>query len=233
MLEADDEAKAIQAEVIEQMLDLRISGVDLLLIPGDSLLGIGGAQLGLPLMELSTLFGELLHILIAAEGGRYSQRLFTDLLKEVVIALGKNPFGREVLLLQALVLGMVRIAYTKTDATPALVADIDRGVFSRIAETCPRIAGDMLLEEERYRLKVLTGTEAIGAEVQTGAEVTITLYATEGDTIATGGTTHEVVAPDTVLVEVLHGEVTLACVLTAEGYLPLLDRHVVGTDLVG
>ncbi len=80
---------------------------------------------------------------------------------------------------------------------------------------------------------MLTSTEAIGTEVQTGAEVAIALYATEGDTIAAGGTTHEVVAPDTVLVEVLHGEVTLACVLTAEGYLPLLDRHVVGTDLVG
>lgn len=69
MLEADDEAKAIQAEVIEQVLDLRVSGVDLLLIPGDGLLGIGGAELGLPLMELSTLLSKLLHILIAAEGG--------------------------------------------------------------------------------------------------------------------------------------------------------------------
>ena len=51
------------------MLDLGVSGIDLLLIPGDSLLGIGRAQLGLPLMELGTLFGELLHIFIAAEGG--------------------------------------------------------------------------------------------------------------------------------------------------------------------
>ena len=69
MLEADDEAKAIQAEVIEQVLDLGVSGIDLLLIPGDSLLGIGGAELGLPLTELGTLLGELLHILVAAEGG--------------------------------------------------------------------------------------------------------------------------------------------------------------------
>ena len=69
MLEADDEAKAIQAEVIEQVLDFGVSGIDLLLIPGDSLLGIGGAELGLPLMELSTLLSELLHILIATEGG--------------------------------------------------------------------------------------------------------------------------------------------------------------------
>ena len=69
MLESDDEAKAIQAEVIEQLLDLRVSGVDLLFIPGDSLLGIGGAELSLPLTELGTLLGELLHILVAAEGG--------------------------------------------------------------------------------------------------------------------------------------------------------------------
>ena len=69
MLEADDEAKAIQAKVIEQVLDFGVSGIDLLLIPGDSLLGIGRAELGLPLMELSTLLSELLHILIAAEGG--------------------------------------------------------------------------------------------------------------------------------------------------------------------
>ena len=69
MLEADDEAKAIQAEVIEQVLNLGVSGIDLLLIPGDSLLGIGGAELGLPLTELGTLLCELLHILVAAEGG--------------------------------------------------------------------------------------------------------------------------------------------------------------------
>ena len=69
MLEADDEAKAIQAEVIEQVLDLGVSGIDLLLIPGDSLLGIGRAELGLPLTELGTLLCELLHILIATEGG--------------------------------------------------------------------------------------------------------------------------------------------------------------------
>ena len=51
------------------MLDLGVSGIDLLFIPGDSLLGIGGAELGLPLTELGTLLGELLHILVAAEGG--------------------------------------------------------------------------------------------------------------------------------------------------------------------
>ena len=233
MLEADDEAKAIQAEVIEQVLDLGVSRVDLLLIPGDGLLGIGGAQLGLPLMELGTLFGELLHILVATEGRRDRQSLLTDLLKEVVVTLGEDPFRREVLLLQTLVLGTVRIAYTEADATPALVADIDRGVFGSIAQASPGVAWDVLLEEERYRLEVLTRTEAIGTEVQTGAEVAIALYATEGDTVAAGGATDEVVTPDAVLVEVLHGEVTLACVLTAEGYLPLLDRHVVGTDLVG
>ena len=151
----------------------------------------------------------------------------------MIVALGEDPFGREVLLLQTLVLGTVRIAYTEADATPALVADIDRGVLGSIAQASPGVAWDVLLEEERYRLEVLTSTEAIGTEVQTGAEVAIALYATEGDTVAAGAATDEVVTPDAVLVEVLHGEVTLACVLTAEGYLPLLDRHVVGTDLVG
>ena len=134
----------------------------------------------------------------------------TDLLEEVIVALGEDPFRREVLLLQTLVLSTVRIAYTEADATPALVADIDRGVFGSIAQACPGVAWDMLLEEERYRLEVLTGTEAIGTEVQTGAKVAIALYATEGDTVAAGGATDEVVTPDAVLVEVLHGEVTLA-----------------------
>ena len=98
----------------------------------------------------------------------------------MIVALGEDPFGREVLLLQTLVLGTVRIAYTEADATPALIADIDRGVFGSIAQASPGVAWDVLLEEERYRLEVLTRTEAIGTEVQTGAEVAIALYATEG-----------------------------------------------------
>ena len=79
---------------------------------------------------------------------------------------------------------------------------------------------------------MLACAESIGTEVQAGAKVAVTLYATEGDTVATRSTADEIISPDAVLVEVLHSEVTLACVLTAEGYLPLLDGHVVRTNLV-
>ena len=152
----------------------------------------------------------------------------------MIVALGEDPFGREVLLLQTLVLSTVRIAYTEADATPALVADIDRGVFGSIAQASPGVAWDVLLEEERYRLEVLTRTETIGTEVQTGAEVAIALYATEGDTVAAGGATDEVVTPRCGSLSRCSTVKSLSRAFSRRrATCHSSDRHIVGTDLVG
>ena len=51
VLEPDDEAKPIEAKLVEETLYIGISGGKRLLIPGDGLLGVSILELGLPLLE--------------------------------------------------------------------------------------------------------------------------------------------------------------------------------------
>ncbi|GAD04326.1 hypothetical protein PORCRE_8 [Porphyromonas crevioricanis JCM 15906] len=83
-----------------------------------------------------------------------------------------------------------------------------------------------------YRFYMLASTQTVGAKIQTRAVIFVRSHPTKCDLVLACTAVHQIVAPDTVVIQVLYLKIRLGSAFSSKLSLPFLHTHPFRTNLI-